>query len=137
MAGGSVENGHLDGGAEDGAVVQARGCKAADCVGQWRNAVHEDPEPGQAVGRLQDAVEGEHQTEQGSGDVPACFGVGKRGDDEVCKGRGEDVELHGVDHEEPTLKGGLVEAEDGPVDAGPGDDAEDDLVRYFDEDVCQ
>ncbi len=55
-AGGWIELVHLVGGTGDAATVQACGCDTGDDVGEGADAIHEDPEAGKGLGRLEDTV---------------------------------------------------------------------------------
>ena len=102
-----IETAEFVGGAGDGAAVHPRGRHAVDEVGQRADAVHEDPEPGQRLRGLHDAIEGEDEREHEGGDVAGGCGIGEGGNEHLRKGAGEDEELHAEEEDEALALGGL------------------------------
>ncbi|TKW53776.1 hypothetical protein CTA1_1208 [Colletotrichum tanaceti] len=134
LVGGRVEDGGLGGGAGDGAAVQLGADDAGDPVGEGGDAVHEDPEAGQGGRGLQDAAEGQaHEHEQGD-HAGGGLGVGEGGDGHVGEGAGVDEELDGEEQHQD-LAGGGLDADDGVVEAGPDEEAGEDLVGDLDNDA--
>ncbi|TFA97843.1 hypothetical protein CCMA1212_010383 [Trichoderma ghanense] len=143
LAAGRIEMDELVGGTGDVRVGQARRQDGRDPVGEGREAVHEDPEAGHAVGAGQDAAEDEAHHEEDVGQVAARLGGVGDGDAGVGKGAREDEELpEQQPHEAASLgdlacRGGVLVEADGVVDADEHDDGHERVPRDLGDDLGQ
>lgn len=131
----------LDIGADDVSVCDARGEHTGDEVGEWRDAVHEDPEAGQGLRAGEDAAEDEGEEEEEVSDVAAGFGVFDAGDDHAGEARGEEEEgEHKEEHEGAALvdgvgRFGVAVEPDGVVPCDEDEEAGESVPGEFDDDV--
>lgn len=128
-----VEDGHLDVAAYHIPPVEHCCGSAANPVGEWGHAVHEDPEAGEGVGGLHDTVEGQREGEEEGDDGTGGFGIRKSGNDHIREGACVDEELD-EEKEDETLASGGLHAHNGIVVASVNEHTHEDLVRNFDED---
>ena len=98
------------------------------------DTVHENPKPRKGVRGLHDTVKHERQREQERDHRRGRRRIGKCGDAHLGEGRSVDEELDAEEEDEDLTLGGL-DADDGVIEAGPDEEAGDDLVRDFDDDV--
>lgn len=117
------------------AVKHCRG-HPGDPISHGRDAVHEDPEAWEAGGALHDAVEDEGHGEEEGDDRAGGLRIGHGGDAHVCEGGGVDQE-DDAEEEDEALSFGALDADDGVVEGRVYEEAGDDLVGNFDDDVGQ
>lgn len=87
---------------------------------------------------MEDTVESKDQREHQGGDCACGFGVREGGDDHIRVSRGENEQLD-AEQQDKSLALGRLDTSSGidwVIVGGVDDDAEEDLVRDFDGDVC-
>jgi hypothetical protein len=98
----------LDVRAPHGSVGQAGAQHRGHDVREGRDAVHENPEAGQGVGRGEHAAEDERERKEQVGHVAARLGQLDAGDDHVREGRGEEEkEPDQEEHEAAAFRDGV------------------------------
>lgn len=108
LAGGRGEVQVLVGGADDVGVGHGSGEEAVDQVGEGRDAVHEDPEPGQGGRGGKNAAEDQRQGEEQVRHVATRLGRLDARDHHVGEGRGEEEEgQEQEEHEDAPLVHGV------------------------------
>lgn len=133
----------LDVGTNDVGVGDSGGEHARDEVCEGRDAIHEDPEPGEHVGASEDTAEDEGEGEEEIGNVAARFGGFNTGDDHTGEGGREEEEREDEEeHEAATLGDGaggfrvVVEA-DGVIPGDEDEQAGNSVPGEFDNNVGQ
>ena len=127
--------------ADDVGVGDGGGKHARDKVRKGRDAVHEDPKPGERVWAGEDTAEDEGEGEEKVGNVASRFGSFDAGDDHTGEGGCEKEEREKKEEHEPTALsdgvGGLRVAEetDGVVPGNEEKEAGNGIPGEFDNDV--